>query len=190
MGAFSSKPASLWDRFWHYVDAPEDGCWEWRGVRMRTGYGQLGSRIGGKRVTLYAHRLSWEIANKAPVPKGMFVMHQCDNKPCVRPDHLELGTPADNNREYRERLFRPVGRCLNGHDLATHGRPKPRGGGRDCRVCQAARMQEQRAVRHALGVRGMKYATKDLRDAYRDAMNAYVLQQPPGFLARALDGAG
>jgi hypothetical protein len=80
-------------RFWSKVvkrDGP-DGCWEWTGCRFPNGYGQL--RVAGKSVG--AHRLSWEM-HHGPIPSGAQVLHRCDNKPCIRPDHLFLGSHTDN----------------------------------------------------------------------------------------------
>ena len=85
---------TLEERFWAKVRLDEDGCWEWTAHRDRKGYGALGR--GGAVVK--AHRLSWELHN-GPIPIGMAVCHACDNPPCVRPDHLFLGTIGDNNRD-------------------------------------------------------------------------------------------
>lgn len=83
---------------WHMPeDPPKEGCWEWRGRMDLCGYGKV--RFGGK--THGAHRASYGVF-KGEIPKGMKVLHDpvlCNNPPCVNPNHLRVGTQADNMRD-------------------------------------------------------------------------------------------
>jgi hypothetical protein len=80
-------------RFWKYVNKTES-CWEWVGARQKFGYGWF---LFYKRY-MSSHRASW-ILHYGLIPKGMFVLHHCDNPSCVNPSHLFLGTQKDNIRD-------------------------------------------------------------------------------------------
>ncbi len=110
------KPISpIGPRFWQKVNQdgpiplhrPEIGpCWVWTAALGNWGYGVIGF---GRRL-VKAHRASWEL-HYGPIPVGLKVLHHCDNPPCVRPDHLFIGTLTDNSRDMvsKGRRFVPRG---------------------------------------------------------------------------------
>jgi len=72
----------------------ENGCWPWIGAKTHYGYGKI--RKNHKQIG--AHRISYEL-HIGKIPKGMSVLHSCDNPGCVNPKHLFLGTQSDNLKD-------------------------------------------------------------------------------------------
>jgi hypothetical protein len=101
---------NVWvDRFLEKIDKSvgEDACWIWTGSRDRKGYGQI--RINGR--TQKAHRAAWTLTH-GEILNSLHCLHRCDRPECVRPDHLFLGTNAENvadkvakGRQSRVRIF-------------------------------------------------------------------------------------
>lgn len=100
------KPRPVTDRFWAKVNKagpttshrPELGpCWLWTASLGSSGYGQFGLNGHGAR-PVEAHRVAWMLTS-GTIPPGLWVLHRCDVKRCVRPSHLFLGTLAENNRD-------------------------------------------------------------------------------------------
>lgn len=79
-----------------------DNCWEWAGPTDKDGYGIFRGEFEGVAYQR-AHRYSWALHNKQNIPKGILACHKCDNPRCVNPDHIFLGTGADNMRDKIEK---------------------------------------------------------------------------------------
>jgi hypothetical protein len=99
----------LAERFWSKVRKVDgDGCWEWTASRFNgNGYGCF---AWINRKLIGAHRASWMLTH-GEIQNGLWVLHKCDNRGCVRPDHLFLGTAVDNARDMvaKKRGVNPVG---------------------------------------------------------------------------------
>ena len=103
-------------RFWEKVDKGDNTeCWTWLGALDRRGYG----RAYNGECVVFAHRLSWIIANQRPIPdfigiQETVIRHLCNNSLCVNPSHLSIGTGSDNHldamqfkmeKDIREELY-------------------------------------------------------------------------------------
>jgi|MDSZ01.2.fsa_nt_gb hypothetical protein len=152
--------ASIKDRFWRHSVKSSD-CWEWAGPKNHYGYGVL-STGGRNGKSVLAHRYSWELHN-GPLPigdgyHGTVVRHKCDNRSCVNPEHLEIGSQKDNVADMDKRGRRVSNprsgpehhnggktHCINGHefnDKNTYTHPKT--GHRYCKVCKSDKAKAAR----------------------------------------------
>lgn len=133
------------ERFWEKV-IKTNTCWIWTGGKV-AGYGRMwiGSRTDGSRRSIYTHQLSFQL-HKGIIPSGMFVLHTCDNPPCVNPEHLYLGDALQNGADMRNRERSPKRKwthCINGHEFNEKNTKIRPNGTRLCRKCASNRSMDR-----------------------------------------------
>lgn len=122
-----------------YIPVTESGCWLWlASTRNGCGYGQMHTDRNFK--PKYAHRVSYELF-KGPIPEGLQVLHICDVRICVNPDHLYVGDQVQNMQDVRQRgnppwiQKRAKQYCKRGHPLFGRNLYVRPTGFRQCRIC-------------------------------------------------------
>ena len=127
----------------------QTGCWEYIGSKQgKLGYGSVAIKsLNGKFRRRTAHRLMWILRNGRVPERWHFVCHKCDNPPCCNPDHMYLGTLADNNKDMAAKgryNHQKKTHCRHGHEFTPENtyRAPSRPNKRACREC--ARMHGRR----------------------------------------------
>jgi hypothetical protein len=197
------KPIPEEERFWEKVDKSGQNpdfpdCWEWTAHRSK-GYGAFSHKPDGKSKKISAHKYSWQKANGKQVPEGLEVCHLCNNPPCVRPDHLEVGTRSHNQRysvlHGNHKESRKT-HCKHGHrydDASTYWKISEHTGfkTRDCKICHKRWNQEgnerKRKKRgkkqnhcrkgHDFGVYGEKWYVKKSGRPYRTCLECMRIRE-------------
>lgn len=151
MPALGRIPRPLTERFWKFVPMVNgaDACWPWLGAK-KLGYGRIADSAspGARRgLQLAAHRVSYQML-KGPIPEGLELDHLCNNRACVRPDHLEPVTKSENGKRgfLRGRRFTSFAAenaaktsCIRGHLYTPENTYRIGANGRGCIECRRLR---------------------------------------------------
>lgn len=130
-----------------YIPEPNSGCWLWYKATSMSGYGSM--RVG--KLMVRAHRLSYQI-HHGTILKDLMILHKCNTKLCVNPDHLKAGTHLDNMLDlikWGKKKNRLKTHCKNGHEYSednTYIKKIGRSYGRFCRECKRNHLRKFRKL--------------------------------------------
>jgi len=139
---YQRKMRPINDRFWEKVNKfAKNGCWEWTSSIKGNGYGAFFTHlIDEGRKCHSAHRYAWKLIN-GEIPNELWILHKCDNRICVNPDHLFLGTRTDNMRDAaNKKRICTIGKskmthCHRGHEFSKDNTRITKQGHRRCLAC-------------------------------------------------------
>lgn len=133
------------ERFWAQVDVRgDDECWMWTGTLTGHGYGRF--RVGGREIGAHRFMAMSVLLDWNP---ELHTLHHCDNRPCVNPAHLYMGTAKDNVRDCVERDrhrngYTQATHCIHGHPFDEENTRITTRGYRECRACARDRAAADR----------------------------------------------